>query len=204
MVRTGGVVAVGAISRFASLFDGLARGFLFDDDFVPIVQRDLAEGQHRNPASRPHGFTNAYFHHPDELRDEVEESGLEVVGLVGLEGLGGWLHQLAVHWEDPVGRERIMWAAEVIESEPSLLGLSGHLLLVAPAECIARTDRARTATETSHDGGARGTTKAMPIYKRPLDTRRERNTNPLQFAGELLPSFCCLSVVFLLSFCGKR
>lgn len=131
VVRTGGVVAVGAISRFASLFDGLARGFLFDDDFVPIVQRDLAEGQHRNPASRPHGFTNAYFHHPDELRDEVEESGLEVVELVGLEGLGGWLHQLAVHWEDPVGRERIIWAAEVIESEPSLLGLSGHLLLVA-------------------------------------------------------------------------
>ncbi|HKE99970.1 MAG TPA: hypothetical protein VKG45_13675 [Actinomycetes bacterium] len=31
----GGVVFAAAISRFASLFDGLARSFLFDPDFRP-------------------------------------------------------------------------------------------------------------------------------------------------------------------------
>jgi ubiquinone/menaquinone biosynthesis C-methylase UbiE len=131
VVRPGGVVAVAAISKFASLFDGLARGYLFDPAFVAIVERDLAEGQHRNPEDRSHWFTTAFFHHPDQLRDEVTEAGLTVTELVGLEGLAGWLGQLATRWDDRDARERILWAARAVEAEPSLSGLSGHLLVVA-------------------------------------------------------------------------
>ncbi len=131
VVRSGGMVAVATISMFASLFDGLARGFLFDPDFVPIVERDLAEGQHRNPDERAHWFTTAFFHHPDDLRRELVEAGLEVLELVGLEGLGGWLPHLADRWDNQAARERILWSARMIESEPSLIGLSAHLLAVA-------------------------------------------------------------------------
>jgi ubiquinone/menaquinone biosynthesis C-methylase UbiE len=131
VVRPNGVVFAAAISRFGSLFDGLAREFLFDPDFRPIVERDLHEGQHRNPHHRPHWFTTAFFHHPDELRAEVEHAGLEVVELVGVEGLAGWLPQLSQRWHNTEDRELIVWAARVVEAEPSLLGLSGHLLAVA-------------------------------------------------------------------------
>jgi len=125
------VVVVAAISRFASLFDGLAREFLFDPEFRAIVERDLREGQHRNPRHRPHWFTTAFFHHPEELRAEVAEAGLEVVELVGVEGLAGSLPQLAGRWERERDRELILWSARVVEAEPSLLGLSAHLLAVA-------------------------------------------------------------------------
>ena len=37
VVRPGGLIFVAAISRFASLFDGLARGFLFEPGFRDIV-----------------------------------------------------------------------------------------------------------------------------------------------------------------------
>jgi SAM-dependent methyltransferase len=131
VVRPGGVVFAAAISRFASLFDGLARGFLFDPDFRPIVERDLREGQHRNPQRRPHWFTTAYFHHPDELRAELERADLEVAELLGVEGLAGWLPQLDQRWQDAADRELIVWTARVVEAEPSLRGLSGHLLAVA-------------------------------------------------------------------------
>jgi SAM-dependent methyltransferase len=131
VVRPGGVVFTAAISRFASLFDGLAREFLFDPDFRAIVERDLHDGQHRNPQRRPHWFTTAYFHHPDGLRAELEEAGLTVVELVGVEGMAGWLPQLSQRWQDPADREQILWSARVAEAEPSLLGLSPHLLAVA-------------------------------------------------------------------------
>ncbi len=130
VVRPGGLVAVAAISRFTSLFDGLARGFLFDPAFRPIVERDLRDGQHRNPESRPHWFTTAYFHHPDELRAEIEEVGLIVLELVGVEGLAGWLEHLGDRWDTVDGREAILDAARAIEGESSLLGLSAHLLAV--------------------------------------------------------------------------
>ena len=129
-VRPGGVVAVGAISRFASLFDGLARGFLFDPAFRRIVADDLASGVHRNPDQRPHWFTTAYFHRPEELAEEVAEAGLDVRELVGLEGLAGWLPELADRLEDPDALDSILYSARALESEPGLAGLSGHLLLV--------------------------------------------------------------------------
>lgn len=131
VVRPGGVVAVAAVNRFASLFDGLARGYLFDPEFVRIAERDLEEGQHRNPGDRPHWFTTAYFHHPNELWGEVSEAGLAVTELVGVEGMAGWLVQLAERWDNPEDRERILWSARAVEHEPSLAGLSAHLLLVA-------------------------------------------------------------------------
>jgi SAM-dependent methyltransferase len=138
VVRPGGMVGVAAINRFASLFDGLARGFLFDPEFLPIVRQDLLDGQHRNPTSRPEWFTTAFFHHPDELRAEVVEGGLEVVELVGIEGLAGWLPQLTDGLREPEGRDLILWSAQCVEAEPALAGLSAHLLLTAsaPAESV--------------------------------------------------------------------
>jgi SAM-dependent methyltransferase len=129
-VRPGGLVFAAAISRFASLFDGLARQFLFDPEFRSIVEADLRDGQHRNPTHRPHWFTAAYFHRPEELHEEVAESGLEPLELVGVEGLPGWLSSLSSRWESATDREAILYAARTTEAEPSLTGLSAHLLMV--------------------------------------------------------------------------
>src|SRR4029079_9566439 len=66
VVKPGGLIAVAAINRFASLFDGLAREFSFDDDFKRVVERDLADGRHANLAQHEHWFTTAYFHRADD------------------------------------------------------------------------------------------------------------------------------------------
>ncbi|HLN06758.1 MAG TPA: class I SAM-dependent methyltransferase [Acidimicrobiales bacterium] len=130
-VRSGGWIFVAAISRFASLFDGLTGGMLSDPAFLAIVKRDLRDGQHRNPERRPGWFTTAFFHRPDELLAEAAAAGYSVVELVGLEGLACWLPQLEASFDNPREREAILLAARSIETEPSLLGLSAHLLLVA-------------------------------------------------------------------------
>jgi SAM-dependent methyltransferase len=131
VVRPGGPIVAAAISRFASLLDGLARGFLFDPDFRAIVERDLAEGQHRNPQRRPHWFTTAYFHHPAELGAEPVDAGLEIVDVVAVEGVAPMIADLAERWDDPQDRDVILWAARAVEREPALLGASAHLLVVA-------------------------------------------------------------------------
>jgi ubiquinone/menaquinone biosynthesis C-methylase UbiE len=82
VMRTDGTVLAAAISRFASLFDGLASG-LGDPTFDAIVERDVREGQHRNPTDRIEWFTTAYFHHPDELPKEIDVAGLAFVALLG-------------------------------------------------------------------------------------------------------------------------
>jgi len=53
ILKTKGVLIAAAISRFASLIDGLARGFFHDSDFRRIVASDLATGQHRTRRIKP-------------------------------------------------------------------------------------------------------------------------------------------------------
>jgi ubiquinone/menaquinone biosynthesis C-methylase UbiE len=127
VLRPGGMVAAAAISRFASLLDGLVSGFLGDPRFDAIVERDLREGQHRNPTDRAEWFTTAYFHHPTELQGEVEAAGLLFEGLFGIEGPGWLVRDL---WDDPDRRAHVERVARAVEQEPTLLGLSAHLLVV--------------------------------------------------------------------------
>jgi Transposase IS200 like len=91
VLRPGGVLVAAAISRFASTYDGLLRVHLDEPAFQTIVERDLLEGQHRNPTRRPEWFTTAYFHLPDELGQEVAEAGLRLDAVLAVEGPGGML-----------------------------------------------------------------------------------------------------------------
>jgi ubiquinone/menaquinone biosynthesis C-methylase UbiE len=126
VMRTGGVLVATAISRFASLLDGLYAGYLQEPAFWPIVERDLANGQHRSPENK--AFTTAFFHRVEELQAEVVEAGLTVEGVYGVEG-PGWLVRDA--WDDEKTRADVLQVARVLEQEPTAIGVSSHLLVVA-------------------------------------------------------------------------
>jgi ubiquinone/menaquinone biosynthesis C-methylase UbiE len=125
----GRVFAIG-ISRFTSALDGLVSGYLNDPEFVRIVQRDLVDGQHRNPLNHPAYFTTAFFHSPQELQQEIEEASLRHEATLPVEGPAWLLGNFAEHWSDPCCRERLLAAIRWLEGEPSLLGVSAHLMAV--------------------------------------------------------------------------
>jgi ubiquinone/menaquinone biosynthesis C-methylase UbiE len=131
VLRPGGVLCAAAVGRFASLFDALFEELHRDPAFVAMVERDLREGQHRNPTGRPEYFTTAVFHRADELEAEVRDAGFAAVEVVGIQGPGGFLPDFARRWADPASREYILWAARVLEREPTLMGVSDHLLAIA-------------------------------------------------------------------------
>jgi len=54
-----------------------------------------------------------------------------VCGSAGIEGLAAYLPELEDNWENEADRDTILWAARAVESEPTLIGVSPHLLLVA-------------------------------------------------------------------------
>ncbi|MEH1868546.1 MAG: class I SAM-dependent methyltransferase [Nostoc sp.] len=131
VLKSGGLVFAVACSRFASLLDGLFRGWLDDPEFVEIVHRDLLEGQHRNPSNHPAYFTTAFFHHPDELKAEVEEAGLSCEKLLAIEGPGKLLQNFEEHWSEQSRRQRLLQAIRWLETEPSTLGVSAHIMAIA-------------------------------------------------------------------------
>jgi ubiquinone/menaquinone biosynthesis C-methylase UbiE len=131
ILKPKGVLLAAAISRFASLIDGLGRGFFRDAEFRKIVAADLASGQHTNPTSELAYFTTAYFHRPEELAAEVREAGFDSIEISAVEGPVWSAAFFREAWNDPAQRQSLMDFLALIEREPSLLGASGHLLAVA-------------------------------------------------------------------------
>jgi ubiquinone/menaquinone biosynthesis C-methylase UbiE len=131
VLRMGGVLLAVGISRFASALDGIRLGLLKDPVFEKIVDQDLNTGQHRNPSDNPNYFTDAYFHHPDELREEVAEAGLSVADVYGLEGPSWLMHDLEEWLDDSKLKEKVLRVVRRLETEPSILGVSSHLFAVA-------------------------------------------------------------------------
>ena len=130
VLKPGGRLLAAAISRWASALDGLARDLFQDPAFRAIVEEDVRHGQHRNPTRRLDFFTTAYFHHPEELRAEALDAGLLIDGVFGIEGPGWLFPDVSERLEDARRRADLLRVARMFESEPSLLGVSAHLLLV--------------------------------------------------------------------------
>ena len=138
VLEPGGVVIAAGISRWASALDGLVRDLYVDERFTRIVERDVADGQHRNTTKRVDYFTTAYFHRPEDLRAEVSQAGFAVRGLYGIEGPAWILPDVTTRLADPARRTALLKVCRLLESEPSLIGCSAHLLVVgqkSPGSC---------------------------------------------------------------------
>ena len=131
VLKPGGWLFGAVISRWASVLDGLARDLLQDSRFAAIVQRDLQDGQHRNPTDRLDFFTTAYFHKPSDALMETAGAGFANPRIFGIEGPGWLFPDVQERMSDPRRRADLLLAARMVESEPSLIGLSAHLLVVA-------------------------------------------------------------------------
>jgi ubiquinone/menaquinone biosynthesis C-methylase UbiE len=129
--RPGGVIIAAAISRFASTLDGLRGGYLEDPTFAAVTAADRRDGQHRNPTRNPAYFTTAYFHRPEELAAECLAAGLAHETTLAVEGPGWLLPDLDTRLADEQRRAVLLAALGTLEAEPTLLGVSAHLLAVA-------------------------------------------------------------------------
>ncbi len=134
VLRPGGVLLAAVISRFASTFGGLRSGEITDPTFAGIVEGDVRTGVHRNPEpeSHPEWFTDAYFHRPDELYDELDAAGFGGTEVLAIEGAGAFGiadDQL----DDPARREAALRAIRRVEAVPELLGATAHIMGVGRA-----------------------------------------------------------------------
>ena len=126
VVRPGGLVVAATINRFAGLHDMLRQELYFTDWHRTRIDREMAEGRHDSEDGGH--FTTSYFAQPHEAPEEFRDAALTVEGQYGLEGVA-WLMGGIEDWlDDPDRREAVLTATRHIESEPTLLGTSGHLL----------------------------------------------------------------------------
>ena len=123
-----GMSFAAAVSRFASLLSGMTYGLLGDPVFVEIIRRDLLDGQHRNPTDNPFYFTTTFFHHPDELRMEMEEAGFIVDSIAAIEGPAMWTKNFESDWQDESRRPLLLEFLRTVENEPAIVAMGSHFM----------------------------------------------------------------------------
>jgi ubiquinone/menaquinone biosynthesis C-methylase UbiE len=130
VLRPGGIAFVAAISRFASLFTGIRKGYLDDPRFFEIVLDDLVTGRHQNTTADPEYFTTAFFHTPDLLRAELAAAGMRVEAPVAVEGPAWALASFADRWNDDAWRQCYLARLRDIERERCIVEASAHVLAI--------------------------------------------------------------------------
>src|SRR5262249_29159616 len=76
ILKNDGYLFAATVSKYASMLDGFFRKLILDPVFREIMANDLIDGQHRNPTNNPGYFTTTFFHHPKEIKTELEAAGL--------------------------------------------------------------------------------------------------------------------------------
>ena len=127
ILKDGGVVLCEAISRYANLFEGFQGGLISDDRFADILDENLESGRH-TPGETPY-FTNAFFHTPSVLVHELEQAGFMDVSLIAVEGFAFAFPTEGI-LGDPKKTELLLHYIRKTESNPDLLGVTGHFFAV--------------------------------------------------------------------------
>lgn len=128
VAQPGSPIFAAAISRFAPAIDSLDAGFIDDPEFARQLGAVTETGRHHNPTGNPDYFTTAFFHKPDELAHELEDAGLDRVDVTAVESIGWAATDLDERMADDEQQQTLLELIERIETEPSILGASPHLL----------------------------------------------------------------------------
>ncbi len=128
VLRPGGTVLVEVITRHAWVLDATRKGLLESGEIWDDFDHNLRTGLSQDPTRPTEGGFWAYFHHPEELRAELDRAGYQDISLVAVEGFAWLLGDLERRMADPGD---LLRAIRLTETEPSMLGASAHVIGVA-------------------------------------------------------------------------
>jgi ubiquinone/menaquinone biosynthesis C-methylase UbiE len=125
VLRPGGLLLATVMTRYAWLLDVV---FEAGSRRLPEVAAALAEGAYRN--SEPGRFTEAYLHRPEEVVPFFEGMGFKTTSLIASQSILQLVQEQVAGLEvsDPKAHAALLDIAYQACRDPSIAGLSGHLL----------------------------------------------------------------------------
>lgn len=130
ILKPGGILLAVAISRFAVYHDFGALNQL-DDPHIAALSKDvLMSGQNHQPCDQTRNFFSysAYFHHPDELEQELAECNFKNIMMLNVEGPSWLFKGLREIVKNEQSIQNLLRFIEITETERSIMGASGHIM----------------------------------------------------------------------------
>lgn len=147
----GGLLFAAAISRFATLLWATTvyraekchhrpNRLLEEEAFMKMIERELCDGEHIRPENSEYtGIGRSHFHAPEELEEEISDSGFSNTVLHGVVGAAWLAPGLDVLWKDAKARAALMRTVRLLDTERDVTGP------VHPSACHIPKRAGRTA-----------------------------------------------------------
>ena len=141
VLKKGGLLVATGISKFSSMTWALSVygekknenlvEFLDDPVFFNMIKGEMTTGDHIRPKEYPKFIAESYFMTSEEMKTEISEVGFAVEKAIAVEGCVWFTPHLAEKWEDKASRERLLEIVRITESDPEMMGMSPHFLVLA-------------------------------------------------------------------------
>lgn len=130
VLKPSGILLGFAINYMASTFVGLTQGVFFETSIQKMCLEELTTGLHNAPTEMPGVLPKAFYHRPEQLIEEVEKSGFELIDLFAVEGVI-WLDKKYFETRsEPDKKQQAMEFLRRTETDRNLLALSPHMMVV--------------------------------------------------------------------------
>lgn len=141
LLKDDGVLFTAALTPYSVLLDNITKYTPFsedpnrtleDEDFMEMIERELADGEHINPDKKVYsGLGSAHLHTAKALKNELFAGGFTENVIHGVMG-GAWLaRDIDELWKNEASRNALMKTVRLLDTHEEVIGLSGHLLSVS-------------------------------------------------------------------------
>ncbi len=129
VVKNKGIILGFAINNTASTLVGLLNGLLHKPSFFEMCKAELTTGMHNPPDDFPWLLAEAFYHSPEQFKEEFASQELRFLNLFAVEGMAWLDKRFFVNLQNPKHKTHLLELLRITESNPSLLAFSPHMMI---------------------------------------------------------------------------
>ncbi|MCS4165637.1 bifunctional 2-polyprenyl-6-hydroxyphenol methylase/3-demethylubiquinol 3-O-methyltransferase UbiG [Sphingobacterium sp. BIGb0116] len=129
ILKNDGIILSFAINYTASTLVGLLNGLIHKKPFFEMCKEELIRGMHNPPDDFPWLLAEAFYHKPQQLKDEFINQGLTYLNTYAVEGMAWLDKEYFTNMLNNKKRRTLMELIQVTENDSYLLPFSPHMMI---------------------------------------------------------------------------
>ena len=129
VLKPDGIILGFAINHSASTIVGLLNGLIHKNAFFEMCKNELSTGIHNPPDDFPWLLAEAFYHKPEQLKEEFIDQGLTYINTYAVEGMA-WLDKdYFANMLNETKKKTLIELTKVTENDSYLLPFSPHMMI---------------------------------------------------------------------------
>ncbi|WP_228388274.1 hypothetical protein [Chryseobacterium sp. CBo1] len=129
VLKNNGIILAFAINYTASTLAGLLNGLIHKNSFFEMCKEELTSGIHNPPDDFPWLLAEAYYHKPEQLKDEFINQELTHINTYAVEEMAWLDKEYFANMLNKKKKKTLLELTKITENDSYLLSFSPHMMI---------------------------------------------------------------------------